>query len=142
MGTDIKGARRSRRSLLEAAGYGSREGEFDEVLQCLDRDVRLIRGVEDSEDLEDQGTEKHYQLTHDYLVRSIREWIRRKQKETRRGRAELCLEDRAEQYARAAEARFLPTPLEYITYVRFASVYRSFKDINQFMGELKDLLQK
>ncbi|MCA9396846.1 MAG: transcriptional repressor NrdR [Candidatus Omnitrophica bacterium] len=31
--------------------------------------------------------------------------------------------------------------LDEVAYVRFASVYRSFKDINQFMGELKDLLE-
>ena len=30
--------------------------------------------------------------------------------------------------------------LDEIAYVRFASVYRQFKDINQFMDELKDLL--
>ncbi|UCF29791.1 MAG: transcriptional repressor NrdR [bacterium] len=30
--------------------------------------------------------------------------------------------------------------LDEIAYVRFASVYRSFKDINEFMDELKDLL--
>jgi transcriptional repressor NrdR len=30
--------------------------------------------------------------------------------------------------------------LDGIAYVRFASVYRQFKDINQFMKELKDLL--
>jgi transcriptional repressor NrdR len=30
--------------------------------------------------------------------------------------------------------------LDGIAYVRFASVYRQFKDINQFMRELKDLL--
>ncbi len=30
--------------------------------------------------------------------------------------------------------------LDEIAYVRFASVYRSFKDINEFMKELKDLL--
>ena len=29
-----------------------------------------------------------------------------------------------------------------VAYVRFASVYRQFKDINQFMKELKDLLSK
>jgi|SRR5512137_1298387 transcriptional repressor NrdR len=32
--------------------------------------------------------------------------------------------------------------LDHIAYVRFASVYRSFKDINQFMDELKDLLDR
>jgi len=30
--------------------------------------------------------------------------------------------------------------LDQVAYVRFASVYREFKDINQFMDELKDLL--
>jgi transcriptional repressor NrdR len=30
--------------------------------------------------------------------------------------------------------------LDEIAYVRFASVYRQFKDINQFMNELKELL--
>jgi len=30
--------------------------------------------------------------------------------------------------------------LDEVAYVRFASVYRSFKDINEFMKELKDIL--
>ncbi len=30
--------------------------------------------------------------------------------------------------------------LDEVAYVRFASVYREFKDINEFMNELKDLL--
>lgn len=32
--------------------------------------------------------------------------------------------------------------LDQVAYVRFASVYRSFKDINEFMAELQDLLHK
>jgi transcriptional repressor NrdR len=32
--------------------------------------------------------------------------------------------------------------IDQVAYVRFASVYRSFKDINEFMAELQDLLQK
>jgi transcriptional repressor NrdR len=31
--------------------------------------------------------------------------------------------------------------LDDIAYVRFASVYRSFKDVNEFMVELKDMLK-
>jgi transcriptional repressor NrdR len=30
--------------------------------------------------------------------------------------------------------------LDHVAYVRFASVYREFKDLNQFMDQLKDLL--
>ncbi len=32
--------------------------------------------------------------------------------------------------------------IDQVAYVRFASVYRSFKDINEFMEELQDLLKK
>jgi len=32
--------------------------------------------------------------------------------------------------------------LDQVAYVRFASVYRSFKDINEFMNELKELLNE
>ena len=33
-------------------------------------------------------------------------------------------------------------PVDEVAYVRFASVYRQFKDINMFMKELKSLLSK
>ena len=32
--------------------------------------------------------------------------------------------------------------LDEVAYVRFASVYRSFKDVNEFMNEVKELLGK
>jgi len=32
--------------------------------------------------------------------------------------------------------------LDDVAYVRFASVYREFKDVNDFMSELKNLLSK
>ena len=35
-----------------------------------------------------------------------------------------------------------PKDLEAVAYVRFASVYREFKDVNTFMSELKKMLDK
>ena len=32
--------------------------------------------------------------------------------------------------------------IDEVAYVRFASVYRQFKDVNSFMDELKDMLKK
>lgn len=32
--------------------------------------------------------------------------------------------------------------MDEVAYVRFASVYRQFRDVNQFMGELKYILEK
>ena len=52
---------------------------------------------------------KYYQLTHDYLVPSLRDWLTRKQRETRRGRAELRLADRAALWNAKPENRLLPS---------------------------------
>jgi serine/threonine protein kinase/formylglycine-generating enzyme required for sulfatase activity len=57
---------------------------------------------------------RHYQLTHDYLVPSLREWLTRKQKETRRGRAELRLAERAAQWNVKPEKRHLPAWWEWV----------------------------
>src|SRR5262249_12029883 len=54
-----------------------------------------------------------YQLTHDYLVHSLRDWLTRKQRETRRGRAELRLAERSSLWNAKAENRHLPSVLEW-----------------------------
>ena len=58
--------------------------------------------------------QKYYQLTHDYLVPSLRDWLTRKQKETRRGRAELLLADRAAVWNARPENRQLPSLLQWL----------------------------
>jgi serine/threonine protein kinase/formylglycine-generating enzyme required for sulfatase activity len=55
-----------------------------------------------------------YQLTHDYLVPALRQWLTRKQKETWRGRAELLLEERAAQWAPSRRRGLLPSLPEYL----------------------------
>jgi len=57
---------------------------------------------------------RYYQLTHDYLVPSLREWFTRKQKQTRRGRAELRLAERAAQWNAKPENRRLPAWWEFL----------------------------
>ncbi|MBI3411971.1 MAG: SUMF1/EgtB/PvdO family nonheme iron enzyme [Planctomycetes bacterium] len=56
---------------------------------------------------------RYYQLTHDYLVPSLRDWLTRKQKETRRGRAELRLAERAAAWNAKPENRHLPSWWEW-----------------------------
>jgi serine/threonine protein kinase/formylglycine-generating enzyme required for sulfatase activity len=51
---------------------------------------------------------KYYQLTHDYLVPALRQWLTRKQRETRRGRMELLLAERAALWDAKKESRQLP----------------------------------
>jgi serine/threonine protein kinase len=99
-GTDIKGQLRSREELLEASGYANRPKDFDDLIRILDPELRLITPTDtEGSPTEGQPTTpggQYYQLTHDYLVRSLRDWLTRKQGATFRGRADLLF---AERYA-------------------------------------------
>jgi formylglycine-generating enzyme required for sulfatase activity len=120
-GTDIKGNMRSHADLLAASGYAGRAKDFDDLLRILDSEIRLITPT-DPEGLDGdieatstaQSDQKYYQLTHDYLVHSLRDWLTRKQKETRRGRAELLLADRAAVWNAHPENRQLPSLLQWL----------------------------
>src|SRR5262249_9818189 len=82
-GTDIKGYLRAQLELLEASGYASRPKDFDELLRILDGELRLITPTDpEGQDVDApptvQAGERYYQLTHDYLVPSLRDWLTRK----------------------------------------------------------------
>ena len=117
-GSNIKGNMRSHDELLVVSGYGSRPNEFDELLRILNSELRLISPIEREGSESDGQTktpvgEKFFLLTHDYLVPSIREWLTRKQKETRRGQAELRLVDRSSLWNAKPENRHLPSAFEW-----------------------------
>ncbi|MCI0463375.1 MAG: SUMF1/EgtB/PvdO family nonheme iron enzyme, partial [Gemmataceae bacterium] len=119
-GRDIKGHMRSYIELLEASGYGGRPRDFEDLLRILDSELRLItptdpEGREAGEEATSQAQsgQKYYQLTHDYLVQSLRDWLTRKQKETWQGRAELRLAERAASWKAKREARHLPAWWEW-----------------------------
>ena len=88
---------------------------MEELVRILDRDLRLIAPVDwDRPQPGDEPLpEPAYQLTHDYLVPSIRAWLDRRRRGTLRGRAELRLEACAELWSRRPEPRLLPSSWEY-----------------------------
>ena len=112
-GTDIKGQMRSEQELQAAAGNAARPREFHDVLHILDGELRLITPTDPEGSTAEQTTAapggRYYQLTHDYLVPSLRDWLTRKQRESRRGRAELKLADRASLWNNKPENRHLPS---------------------------------
>ncbi|HEY3969133.1 MAG TPA: protein kinase [Planctomycetaceae bacterium] len=122
--TDIKGHMQSHARLLEASGYHARPGEFNILMRILDGELRLITPTDpagfQSESHSDPDT-KYYQLTHDYLVPALREWLTRKKKETRRGRAELRLADRAAIWSARSENRHVPSVWEFCSIVVLTS---------------------
>ncbi len=113
-GADLKGHMRSREELLEASGYAARPEEFEGLLRLLDGELRLITPT-DPAGAEPGGAAagRYYQLTHDYLVPSLREWLTRKKRETWRGRAELRLAERSALWNSKPEARHLPAWWEW-----------------------------
>ncbi len=129
-GTDIKGQMRSEAELREASGYGARPRDFDDAISILDSELRLITPTDPEGVAPDERrasgedgsspathhpppTTGYYQLTHDYLVNSLRDWLSRKQRETRRGRAELRLAERAAIWDAKPENRYLPSVSEW-----------------------------
>ena len=133
--TDIKGHMRSHEDLLEATGYQERPKDFGELLRILDGELRLITPTDPeghgSQSKGGTGTQ-YYQLTHDYLVPSLREWLTRKQRETRKGRAELKLAERASAWAAVRESKQLPTILEWLN-IRALTDKRQWTDPQRAM---------
>jgi serine/threonine protein kinase/formylglycine-generating enzyme required for sulfatase activity len=134
-GTDIKGQMRSERELQVAAAYADRPREFAELLHILDGELRLItptdpEGSGESETTTPSG--RYFQLTHDYLVHSLRDWFTRKQRETRRGRAELRLAERSSLWNSKPENRHLPSVLEWAN-IRLLTKKRDWTNLQRKM---------
>jgi len=119
--SDLKGKLQGSRMLQEAAGYMGRDREFADLMGILDQELRMVTPV-DVEGLIADGRERprapretHYQLTHDYLVPPLRQWLTRKQRETHRGRARLCLVERTALWTNKRESKQLPSWLEWVS---------------------------
>ncbi len=139
-GAEIKGRKRSAAELIEAAGYQNRPREFAKLIEYLDSELRLITptskdpagpaGGDDDPGAAPAG--RYYQLTHDYLVPSLRKWLTRKLQEKRRGRASLLLESRASMWKVRHEDRHMPTAREYLVIWALTNP-REWNDIQRSM---------
>jgi formylglycine-generating enzyme required for sulfatase activity len=147
---NIKGRMRSRDELLTASGYAKRPRDFEDLLKVLDNDLRLLTPTEDQGSGEnqrlvtrDQGSGEEvghavpdprslspdpyaggYQLTHDYLVPALRDWLTRKQRETRRGRAELQLSELTSVWSASSRTQHLPAWWEWLNILLFTRASR------------------
>ena len=122
--SDIRGSVLSRAELLEACGYGSRPDAFDELIKILENELRLVTPTDPDGEGEQEtsdpngvsaGSSQYYQLTHDYLVPSVRTWLTRRQAERMKGRAELRLADIAADWGAKPGYRRLPSTWEYVS---------------------------
>ena len=117
-GADIKRSACSEEELLDASGYADQPHKYQDLLRILDGELRLLTPVDfegyDSDLINDTPPRRYYQLTHDYLIPSLREWLTSKQRETRKGRAELKLAERTAAWTLNRESKQLPTSLEWL----------------------------
>lgn len=122
-GVELKGVGRSQHELRKASGLVGRPDRFAELIDILDSQLRLITPTESVTSLSTSGggfessanlstTLPTFQLTHDYLVPALREWLCREQQATRQGRAQMLLEERDRLWRQNAQSRYLPTLAE------------------------------
>ena len=130
-GVDIKGRVHARSELLTASGYADRVDDFDELVRVLDSELKLVTPIDRSTI---GGGEPHYQLTHDFLVPALREWLAAKQRETRSGRAELRLAERAALWSDRREPKQLPTIVEWLTITLLTRRHRWGRTERQVMS--------
>jgi formylglycine-generating enzyme required for sulfatase activity len=124
-GAELKGHMRSHQELQDAAGYAGRPLEFADLLHILDTELRLVTPTDPAEVVSDESLPPftthhspfatgHYQLTHDYLVPALQQWLTRKQRETRQGRMELLLAERVSVWNIKNDSRQLPGSWEWL----------------------------
>jgi serine/threonine protein kinase/formylglycine-generating enzyme required for sulfatase activity len=124
-GTNIRRHVLAHHELQEISGYANSPRDFAALLRILDSELRLITPSDPQETGEaeespsarsaNHSTGRGYQLTHDYMVPALRDWLGRKRRETMRGRASLLLEGQAELWNVRPERRYLPSLLESAT---------------------------
>jgi serine/threonine protein kinase/formylglycine-generating enzyme required for sulfatase activity len=138
-GADIKGPMRSSQELAAAAGLPEDSPAFVQLIENLSREYILtpadpsLSTASDSrlpnQPLPASGSAgsplasdrlpspisrlPSYQLTHDYLVPSLREWLTEERKKTWSGRAQLRLAERTASWTAQPQNRFLPASWEF-----------------------------
>lgn len=120
-GTSIRGRIRSEGDLQTDSGYTHRPRDHADLIHILDGELRLITPTEPEGGSDDcpgsEGEARYYQLTHDYLVPSLRGWLTRKQRQTRRGRAELRLAEASQSWGVHPRSQNLPSFSEWLSIV-------------------------
>ncbi|MGI9471146.1 MAG: bifunctional serine/threonine-protein kinase/formylglycine-generating enzyme family protein [Rubripirellula sp.] len=131
-GMDVRNRFATRDELQQASGYAQTPEAFDDLLSILAGELRLISTTDriesmsghassprDSSDSYTSQEESTYQLSHDFLIPSVREWVSRKQLETYRGRLSAQLSEMSSLWSAKHAKRFLPSWGEWVRFRLF-----------------------
>jgi len=130
--TKLKGVGVARQALFRDSEVPMTQSCFDGLMKFLEFDCNLVSQIEEDADA-DTDTEKEkeplkidskqdskYGLTHDFLVKPIREWGEAKQNETMIGRAKSDFSKLAEQWNLTRDRRLMPSLRDLCRFSLFA----------------------
>ncbi len=124
-GARIKGEVLSEERLYQESGYRERP-LFKQLVSILDSELHLITPAERLDDSSLSGDSSRsdsmqtgYQLTHDFLIAPIRQWLELRQHTTKEGKARLRLDEFSELYRTKPRHQSLPTMFEYLNIRRY-----------------------
>jgi serine/threonine protein kinase/formylglycine-generating enzyme required for sulfatase activity len=134
-GAEIKGRMHSRQELAAACQIPEESSSFSQLLENLTREYLITptdpplqnpsSSASGSPEAGNVPQAVYYQLTHDYLVPSLREWLTEEKRRTWKGRAELRLAERAALWDARPQNRHLPAWWEWAN-VRLLTPRRSW----------------
>ena len=118
-GIDIRGRLQPLAPLQQICGLLLQPQKFDDLVQLLDTELKLITRVQTPLLPGSDQSEVHVQLTHDFLVPSIRCWIETTLASTPQGRALTRLRTRDRIYTDQPETRNLPSAFDCYLFFRY-----------------------
>lgn len=113
-GSQIRGRMQSRQRLMVVSGYAQRPAKFEELMQILEQELRILTRTDAAEQSAAGREDTFYQLTHDFLVPSIRSWVETELQKTGAGRALAMLRLREKIHSERNENRQLPSLPEWL----------------------------
>ena len=123
-GSDLKGHLQSRDQLLAVSGYQNNKGKFDELMELLDKNLRLVTSTDpvatdmkSATNVDGDSEPEYFQLSHDYLVPILRRWIESENQRHLVGRVKSRMTQVASIWGEVPSTRYLPTWLETVSFV-------------------------
>ncbi len=127
----IRGRVQNTSELMSKSGINSR-ARFQKTIKILAEELKLITPV-DPTDLKESDHDHYYQLTHDFLVPTLRHWLNREKSRTLTGRTELKLKERAAMWASRPEKKQYPSFNEWVLISLLTASSRNQPEEDQLM---------
>jgi len=125
---ETKSSAKSKKALSDLVCQSESDMEFEQAIGVLEKELRLISAVGQGGD-----GKPLYSLTHDYLVKPVREWLFEHEQSTWQGRARSKLTSLAARFESEPSYRSLPSVSEWFAIQSSVSHSRRTESERQLM---------